>query len=140
MKKFLKNYKSVIILLAAVIIGAILGIVFKEKAAVLSPFGDIFLNLMFIVIVPLIFLSVSTAIAKMKQPKRLGKIMITIVATFVVTSLIAVLIGVIATYSFKLVNTEDGEAIRTSLVTEEETTEEENDQTILARTLLISLR
>ena len=135
MKKFLKNYKSVIILLAAVIIGAILGIVFKEKAAVLSPFGDIFLNLMFIVIVPLIFLSVSTAIAKMKQPKRLGKIMITIVATFVVTSLIAVLIGVIATYSFKLVNTEDGEAIRTSLVTEEETTEEENDQTILARTV-----
>ena len=45
MKNFLKTYKSVIILLAAIIIGAIVGIVFNEKAAVLSPFGDIFLIL-----------------------------------------------------------------------------------------------
>ena len=71
MKNFLKTYKSIIILLVAIIIGAIVGIVFKEKAAILSPFGDIFLNLMFIVIVPLIFLSITTSITKMKQPKRL---------------------------------------------------------------------
>lgn len=138
MKKFLKTYKSVIILLAAIIIGAIVGIVFKEKAAVLSPFGDIFLNLMFVVIVPLIFLSISTSIAKMKQPKRLGKIMITIVAMFVVTSLVAVLIGLAVAYPVKLVNAEDGEMIRASL--EEESTDEsaeseEEDQTILERTV-----
>ena len=47
MKKFFKNYKSTIILLFAIIIGAIVGIIFKEKAAVLSPLGDLFLNLMF---------------------------------------------------------------------------------------------
>lgn len=138
MKKFLKTYKSVIILLAAIIIGAIVGIVFKEKAAVLSPFGDIFLNLMFVVIVPLIFLSISTSISKMKQPKRLGKIMITIVAMFVVTSLVAVLIGLAVAYPVKLVNAEDGEMIRASL--EEESTDEsaeseEEDQTILERTV-----
>ena len=138
MKKFFKTYKSVIILLAAIIIGAIVGIVFKEKAAVLSPFGDIFLNLMFVVIVPLIFLSISTSIAKMKQPKRLGKIMITIVAMFVVTSLVAVLIGLAVAYPVKLVNAEDGEMIRASL--EEESTDEsaeseEEDQTILERTV-----
>lgn len=138
MKKFLKTYKSVIILLAAIIIGAIVGIVFKEKAAVLSPFGDIFLNLMFVVIVPLIFLSISTSIAKMQQPKRLGKIMITIVAMFVVTSLVAVLIGLAVAYPVKLVNAEDGEMIRASL--EEESTDEsaeseEEDQTILERTV-----
>lgn len=138
MKKFLKTYKSVIILLAAIIIGAIVGIVFKEKAAVLSPFGDIFLNLMFVVIVPLIFLSISTSISKMKQPKRLGKIMMTIVAMFVVTSLVAVLIGLAVAYPVKLVNAEDGEMIRASL--EEESTDEsaeseEEDQTILERTV-----
>ena len=104
MKNFLKTYKSVIILLAAIIIGAIVGIVFKEKAAVLSPLGDVFLNLMFVVIVPLIFLSISTSIAKMKQPKRLGKIMVTIVAMFVVTSLVAVIIGLAVAYPVKLVN------------------------------------
>ena len=66
-KKFFKNYKSTIILLFAIIIGAIVGIIFKEKAAVLSPLGDLFLNLMFIIIVPLVFLNISTAIAKMTQ-------------------------------------------------------------------------
>lgn len=137
MKKFLQTYKSVIILLAAIIIGAIVGIVFKEKAAVLSPFGDIFLNLMFVVIVPLIFLSISTSIARMKQPKRLGKIMITIVAMFVVTSLVAVLIGLAVTYPIKLVNPEDGEMIRTSLeeVDEEVSDSEEDEPTILERTV-----
>ena len=136
MKKFLKMYKSIIILLAAIIIGAIVGIVFKEKAAVLSPFGDIFLNLMFIVIVPLIFLSITTAIYKMKQPKRLGKIMITIVIMFIITSIITVFIGILTTYSFKLVKPEDGNSIRELLSSEEEkTSDEEKEKTILERTV-----
>ena len=135
MKNFLKTYMSVIILLAAIIIGAIVGIVFKEKAAVLSPLGDIFLNLMFVVIVPLIFLSISTSISKMKQPKRLGKIMITIIAMFVVTSLVAVFVGLAVAYPVKLVNPEDGETIKASLEQQEEPLTEEDDQTILERTV-----
>ena len=135
MKNFLKTYMSVIILLAAIIIGAIVGIVFKEKAAVLSPLGDIFLNLMFVVIVPLIFLSISTSISRMKQPKRLGKIMITIIAMFVVTSLVAVFVGLAVAYPVKLVNPEDGETIKASLEEQEEPLTEEDDQTILERTV-----
>lgn len=135
MKNFLKTYKSVIILLAAIIIGAIVGIVFKEKAAVLSPLGDIFLNLMFIIIVPLIFLSITNSISKMKQPKRLGKIMFTIIAMFIVTSLVAVIVGIAVTYPIKLVNTDDGELIKASLQEESGETAEEDDQTILARTV-----
>ena len=135
MKNFFKTYKSVIILLAAIIIGAIVGIVFKEKAAVLSPLGDIFLNLMFVVIVPLIFLSISTSISKMKQPKRLGKIMITIIAMFVVTSLVAVFVGLAVAYPVKLVNPEDGETIKASLEEQEEPLTEEDNQTILERTV-----
>ena len=46
MKSFFKNYKQTIILLASIIIGAIVGLIFKEDAKVLSPFGDIFINLM----------------------------------------------------------------------------------------------
>ena len=135
MKNFLKTYKSIIILLVAIIIGAIVGIVFKEKAAILSPFGDIFLNLMFIVIVPLIVLSITTSITKMKQPKRLGKIMITIIATFVVTSLVAVFVGVFTTYSFKLVTPEDGELIKSTLENNVTSDEEEEELTILQRTV-----
>ena len=135
MKKFLKTYKSIIILLAAIIIGAIVGIVFKEKAAVLSPFGDIFLNLMFVIIVPLIFLSISTSISRMKQPKRLGKIMITIIAMFVVTSLVAAFVGIAVTYPIKLVNPDDGEQIKASLEVEDEEITEEDNQSILQRTV-----
>lgn len=136
MKNFIKSYKSTIILLAAIIVGAIVGIVFKEKAAVLSPLGDVFLNLMFVAIVPLIFVTISSSISKMKQPKRLGKIMITIVCVFIVTSLIAVIIGLISTYSFKLVSPEDGEKIKASLSTEEET-EEAEEISILERTVSV---
>ena len=135
MKKFLKNYKSIIILLAAIIIGAIVGIVFKEKAAVLSPLGDIFLNFMFIIIVPLIFLSISKENKKTKQPKRLGKIMITIIVLFVLTSIVAVFIGIAVTYPIKLVDPEDGQKIRESLETQTESVEPVEDQTILERTV-----
>lgn len=126
MKKFLSNYKSTIILLVAIIVGSIIGVIFKEKATILSPLGDLFLNLLLVIIVPLIFLNITTAISKMRQPKRLGKIIVSIVGVFVVTSIIAVLIGFASTYFIKLVDTEDGEQIKASLdqVVEEQTTEE----------------
>lgn len=134
MKNFLSNYKSTIILLVAIIVGAIVGIIFQEKATILSPFGDLFLNLLLVIIVPLIFLTITTSIAKMKTPKRLGKIMVTIICVFLLTSIIAVLVGFISTYFVKLVEPEDGEKIRNSL---EETKEEiiEEDVTILDRTV-----
>ena len=104
MKKVLKNYKSTIILLTSIILGGVVGLIFGEKASVLSPLGDIFINLMFVVIVPLIFLTVTTAIIKMDSPKRLGKIMSRILIAFVIMSAISAVIGVVSTYSFKLVD------------------------------------
>ena len=140
MKKFLSNYKSTIILLAAIIVGAIIGIIFQEKAAVLKPLGDLFLNLLLVIIVPLIFLTITTSITKMKTPKRLGKIMVTIIGTFVVTSIIAVFVGFASTYFVKLVNPEDGEKIKQALeqdVGNDETSgeEKEDEPTIAERTV-----
>ena len=107
MKKIWKNYKSTIILLLSIIIGTIIGLIFKEKACVLSPLGDIFLNLMFVVIVPLIFLTITSSIIKMENPKRLGKIMITILIVFAIMSIIAALIGVVSSYTIKLIDSKD---------------------------------
>ncbi len=107
MKKIWKNYKSTIILLLSIIIGTIIGLIFKEKACVLTPLGDIFLNLMFVVIVPLIFLTITSSIIKMENPKRLGKIMITILIVFAVMSIIAALIGVVSSYTIKLIDSKD---------------------------------
>ena len=67
MGKFFETYKQSIILLMAIVLGAIVGVVWGEGAGVLSPFGDLFLNLLLVVIVPLIFLTITTAISNMKQ-------------------------------------------------------------------------
>lgn len=56
MKAILKNYRFPIILLSSVIIGSILGINMGAQAEVIKPLGDIFLNLMFTLVVPLVFL------------------------------------------------------------------------------------
>ena len=111
-KSFLKNYKTMIFLVLAMIIGAICGLIFKEDATIVKPLGDLFLNLMFVIIVPLVFLTISLAVAKIKQPKRLGKIMVTTVIVFLITSVIAVGIGFLSTYFVDLVDKGDTLAIK----------------------------
>ena len=133
MKKIWSNYKQTIILLGALIVGAIVGLVFGEKASILSPFGDLFMNLMFVIIVPLIFLTITTSIAKIKQPKRLSKVITTIFGVFIITTLISVVIGLITTFSFELVNPQDTQAIINTLDTT--ASEEEVELNILERTV-----
>ena len=118
MKEFFKHYGQTVILLLSIIIGAIIGLIWKEGATVLSPFGDIFLNLMFVIIVPLVFLTISTSIARIEQPKRLGKIMGSIVLVIVITSIIAVVVGLLSTF-FTLYGSDElfsSEFINTSLL------------------------
>lgn len=112
MKKIFKNYKSSLILLGSIILGTIIGLAFKEKASLLSPFGDLFINLLLVIIVPLIFLTLTTSIGKMKQPSRVGKILISVIAVFIVTSLISVIVGLISTKTFTLVDLNDSSAIK----------------------------
>ena len=133
MKKFLKNYKSTLILLGSIIIGTIVGLIFGEKATVLSPFGDLFLNMLLVIIVPLIFLTISTSIGRMKQPKRIGKILTTIIAVFIITSLVSVFVGLVSAKAFRLVDVKDTEAIKEVLKGAEEVTSE--DVNFLERTV-----
>ncbi len=110
--KFIKNYKSTIILLLSIILGMIVGIIFKEKASYLKPFGDLFLNLLLVIIVPLIFLTITVSIGKMKSPKRIGKILFTSLITFVVTSIISVVIGLGFAKNFNIIKYEDKNSIK----------------------------
>ncbi len=89
---FLKSYGFSIILMISIIIGALLGIIYKDKAIMFKPLGDIFLNLLFTVIVPLVFFSISSAVAGMQNIRRLGKIMSAMLLVFVITGLIASII------------------------------------------------
>jgi Na+/H+-dicarboxylate symporter len=66
-----KNYRFPIILLLSILIGAIIGLTMKEDAVIFQPIGDVFLNLLFTIIVPLIFFTISSSIANMNGAKRL---------------------------------------------------------------------
>ena len=133
--KIFKNYKSTLILLLAIFIGGLIGIIWGEGANILKPFGDIFLNLLLVVVVPLIFFSIAISIYKMKQPKRIGKILITTFIIFLVTSIVAVLIGIVSTYSFRLVDTGDGEIIKEEINLDNDSSEDDTSLNLLERTV-----
>lgn len=88
-KSVWESYRFPILLISSIIIGSVIGVVMGEKATVLKPFGDIFLNLMFTAIVPLVFTTIASAVGNMMNMKRLGSILGNMLLVFVVTGIIA---------------------------------------------------
>lgn len=91
MKRVLKNYKFPIILLTSIIIGCIIGVIFKEDAINLKPFGTVFINMLYTIVIPLVFFTISSSISKIKNYKKLGKIFLYMFIIFIITSAIAAL-------------------------------------------------
>ncbi|MFO7570599.1 MAG: dicarboxylate/amino acid:cation symporter [Smithellaceae bacterium] len=98
---FLKSYGFSMLLIAALFAGAGLGIVFEKDAALFKPLGDLFLNLLFTVIVPLVFFSIAATVAGMSNLKRLGKILSVMMVIFVVTGIIASVVMMAAVIFFE---------------------------------------
>lgn len=98
--KLWENYKFPIVLISSILLGSLIGIIFKEKATILKPFGDIFLNLMFTIVVPLVFLTISSAVSSMVDMKRLGKIIGNMFLFFLITGLIASVVMIVAVNIF----------------------------------------
>lgn len=101
MWRFVKKYWFPISILLSIIIGSLCGNYLGERASVLKPVGDIFLNLMFTIVVPLVFFTISSSIASMIDLKRLGKIMGYSLIVFTTTCIIASIVMLI---SVKLIN------------------------------------
>lgn len=96
----MKAYRFSIILITSVLLGSILGYFWGQEAAVLKPFGDIFLNLLFTAVVPLVFFSIASAVSSITDGLRLGKILTSMLAVFIVTGIIASLVMVIGVNIF----------------------------------------
>ena len=103
MKQFFKNYGFITSMLLGIGAGCVFGWLWPEYAANLSWLGTIFTNLMFCVVVPMVFCSICSAIANMESMKKAGKIMGVTVATFCVTAGIAALIMYVICRVFPLV-------------------------------------
>lgn len=89
---FWKAYRFPIILLSAIAAGCVIGAVMGKDALVLKPFGDIFINAMFMVVVPLVFTTICSAVASMSSMERLGRVMKSLVWIFLLTGGIAALV------------------------------------------------
>lgn len=84
-----QQYKMPILLLGGIAIGSIIGIISPTAGQTVKPIGDIFLNLLFTIVVPLVFVSIASAVGCMASMKRLGKILGGTIVTFLATGAIA---------------------------------------------------
>ena len=96
----LKSYRFPIILLGAIALGCVIGAVMGERALILKPLGDLFINAMFMVVVPLVFSTICSAVASMSSMERLGKVMKSLVLVFTVTGAIAALLMLVTVTPF----------------------------------------
>ena len=87
MKNFLKNYGFILAMLTGSAGGCIVGLVAPEFAGNLEPLGTLFTNMMFCVVVPMVFCSICSAIANMPNARRAGKVMGVTLATFFTTEI-----------------------------------------------------
>ena len=82
-------------ILIGVVIGLIIGLVSPKAAEVISPLGDIFLRMLKMLIVPLVFFSITSGVCKMGDVKQLRTVGIRYVLWIMASAVIAAICGVI---------------------------------------------
>lgn len=100
MKTILKNYSGIILLLGGILIGSFIGIFSPASVLYLKPLGDIFLNLLFVSVVPLVFFAVANSIASVEKNGKFGKIIFSMIFTFLLFIIIAALFTILVVYLF----------------------------------------
>ncbi len=99
---FLKNYKSILLLLGGIITGSLLGLIFGKQVEIIKPLGDIFLNLLFTAIIPLIFFTISASISSLEKNDKLGKLFTIVMLVFLGTVIISSVIMMISILIFPI--------------------------------------
>lgn len=99
---FLQSYSSILWLLGGIIIGSIFGLVFGEDVLIIKPLGDIFLNLLFTAIIPLIFFTIGSSVANLERTEKLGKLFVIMLLVFLATILISAIVMICAVYLFPI--------------------------------------
>jgi Na+/H+-dicarboxylate symporter len=97
---FVKNYKGIMLLLGGILAGSVLGLVFGKEVEVLKPLGDIFLNLLFTAIIPLVFFTISASIATLEKTEKLGKLFLIVIGVFLFTVLVSAILMVVGVLIF----------------------------------------
>lgn len=89
-------------ILIALILGVITGLIFGERAEILQPIGTIFLSLINMIIVLLVLSSMTVGITSIHDPKKLGRVGLKTLVLYLITTVIAICIGLIFSNVFDL--------------------------------------
>jgi Na+/H+-dicarboxylate symporter len=103
-KGFWAHYGNMILLLTGILIGCLLGLIFREKILFLEPVGDIFLNLLFTVVVPLVFFAIASAIAHMEPSNQIKRLAWSTILVLTITVLISGMLTIVAIWIWPIHN------------------------------------
>ncbi len=109
MQSILKNYSSIILLLVGITIGSLIGLLLPDFVPYIKPLGDIFLNLLFVAVIPLLFFAISSAVANIEGNNRLGRILTTMSLVFIITIIVAAILTILGLWAFPVTAVSDGQ-------------------------------
>ena len=98
---FFQYYKSILLLLGGITLGSIVGLILRERVEIIKPIGDIFLNLIFTAVVPLIFFAIASAFANIESGKKFGRVIRIMLLVFLCTLPIAAFLAIVAVWLFQ---------------------------------------
>lgn len=114
--RILKNYKDSLLLLLAMLIGGIAGWLIGPSISVVQPIATMFLNLMFCIAVPMVFVSIVAAIANLKSGKEAGTLLSWTAFYFVITIVIA---AIVFTFYFGFLDAAKGATLANDAIAEQ---------------------
>lgn len=97
---FLKNYGSILLLLAGIAAGTFAGLLFPGSVEWLKPLGDIFLNLIFVAVIPLIFFAIVSSVANISASQRLGGTLLIMSVVFLIFIVVTAITTIFAVWLF----------------------------------------
>lgn len=100
MYKIIENYGSILLLLLGITLGSFIGLWLPNYVEYIKPLGDIFLNLLFVSIIPLLFFAISSSVANIQGENKLGKIIGLMSMVFIITIVIAAVVTIAVLFLF----------------------------------------
>lgn len=99
---FWNSYGNIVLLLAGIFVGTLWGLFLPDTVTVLKPLGDIFLNLIFAAVIPLLFFAIASALANIDGSQKIGRIVVTMIGVFLSTVVIAAVLTIGALWLFPI--------------------------------------
>ncbi len=80
--------------LIAMILGAVFGLIIGEPMTKLGFIGDIWLNMIKMIVVPMVLVTIITGITSQEDIRSLGRISVRIMTYYILTTLVATAVGI----------------------------------------------